>query len=426
MESVAENFKSLTISHDHAPLEIREKVMLGEEQIRMLLKVFKDDLGATDALILSTCNRTEIYYSHTEDLTEQIQKFLSVVLLDTNLPKDHFLKRMDHHENISRIFEVAIGLQSQVIGDMQISNQVKKAYQWSADEQMAGPILHRLMHTIFYTNKRVVQETSFRDGSASVSYASKELAEDIATQLSNPVILVVGTGEIGRDLCDNLSGSAHRVVVTNRTSETAHRMSDLYGFEYLPFESLRQFAIREADIIISSVSMLQPLFTKDFFDTKTLHKHHYLIDLSVPRSVDEELRTEHGFVIYNIDELESKTSEALETRLKSLDKVKTIVAEEIDNFYDWSRDMIVSPTIKRLKNALESIRQDELERYLKRASENEQQLLDKATRSMMQKVLKLPVLELKAACRRGEADTLIDVLNDLFNLEKQEEKKAGD
>jgi len=129
-----------------------------------------------------------------------------------------------------------------------------------------------------------------------------------------------------------------------------------------------------------------------------------------------------GALVYNIDDIQSKASEALDKRLSAIPAVKNIISESINDFNDWSKEMIVSPTIKKLKNALEEIRKEEIAKYLKEASDTESQIIDKVTKSMMQKIMKLPVLQLKAACKRGEAENLIDILNDLFDLEKQSEK----
>src|SRR6478736_1903681 len=180
------NFKALSLSHKNAPVEVRELVSLDESLCKKLMMSLKDFTDATETLILSTCNRTEIYYSSNEDWSEEIIKLIGVHKGIENIQsyKSYFTILNDHNEAVSHLYHVSIGLESQVVGDMQIPNQVKHAYQWSADLSMAGPFLHRLMHTIFFTNKRVVQETTFRDGAASVSYATVEQAETLCSELA--------------------------------------------------------------------------------------------------------------------------------------------------------------------------------------------------------------------------------------------------
>lgn len=414
------SFKILGLSFKSTPIAIREKLALNEENAKKLLKFIGDFTEANDVMILSTCNRTEIYYNHENDYSKEIVQ--GIALLKHVEAKDiakHFELEQDHNNAVQHLFEVSMGLQAQVVGDLQISNQVKRAYQWAADENMAGPFLHRLMHTIFYTNKRVVQETPFRDGAASVSYAAKELIEDATAEFKSPKVLIVGVGEIGKDVSKNLVGSRFTdVTITNRTEEKAQALAAECGFKFAPFSEVRR-NIEQADIVICSVAADEPFITKDSIAKLEILSHKFFIDLSVPRSIEMAVEEIPGVLLYNVDDIQSKASEALDKRLSAIPAVEAIITEAIDEFNDWSKEMIVSPTIKKLKNALEEIRKEELARFLKDSSEAEAKTIDKITKSMMQKVMKLPVLQLKAACKRGEAETLIDILNDLFDLEKQ-------
>lgn len=419
-----ETFKVLGLSFKNTPLEIREKLALDETHAKRLMKFMNEFTQATDVLVLSTCNRTEIYYSCKKELTKEILQGVALIKgIDTPI-SEYFISYKKHRVAVERLFKVSMGLEAQVVGDLQISNQVKKAYQWSADEDMAGPFLHRLMHTIFFTNKRVVQETSFRDGAASVSYATKELVEDITSEIKDPRVLILGLGEIGKDVCRNLVDSKiNNVTITNRTEEKATNLAHECGFKTVAFESALE-AIQDADVIISSIAAETPFITKEIVEKLDILSFKFFIDLSVPRSIEVSIEDIPGALVYNIDNIQSKASEALEKRTSAIPEVERIISEAIIDFNDWSKEMIVSPTIKKLKNALEEIRKEELARYLKDTDSKEAKIVDKVTKSMMQKVMKLPVLQLKAACKRGEAETLIDVLNDLFDLEKQSSSKV--
>ncbi|MEM6524339.1 MAG: glutamyl-tRNA reductase [Bacteroidota bacterium] len=418
------SFKTVGISFESTPLEIREKLTLNESEAKQLLNFIRDFTSATDVLAVSTCNRTEIYYNHHDDLSEQLIKGLCLVKhTDYTEVVDFFFVVTDNHETVRRLFNVSLGLEAQVVGDLQIINQIKNAYQWTADENMAGPFLHRLLHTIFFTNKRVVQETPFRDGAASVSYATKELVEELTIGVSKPSVLVLGLGEIGKDVCRHLSEGDYEVFIANRTRQTADELALECGFNVIPFEQALD-AVSNVDVIISSIAKNEPILTSRFVSSLNIHSYKYFIDLAVPRSVEKSVENIPGALIYNIDSINNKATKALEARKGAIPRVKQIIDEALVDFEDWSKEMIVSPTIKKLKNALESIRQEELERYVKEADSSEAQLADKITKSMMQKVMKLPVLQLKAACKRGEAETLIDILNDLFDLEKQSEPSS--
>jgi glutamyl-tRNA reductase len=275
------------------------------------------------------------------------------------------------------------------------------------------------MHTIFYTNKRVAQETSFRDGAASVSYAAVELIEELVGEQQNPSILVIGLGEIGTDVCKNLeSRKLSNITLCNRTQAKTENMGRQFGFRVADFANLTD-EISRADVIISSITRDEPLITPELLQTLNVLTYKYFIDLSVPRSVDAAVEQIPGVLVYNIDHIRSRADEALNQRLAAIPQVEAIVAQAVAEFGDWSKEMIVSPTINKLKNALEQIRKDEIARHLKHMTPDESEKVDKITRGIMQKIIKLPVLQLKAACKRGEAETLIDVLNDLFDLENQ-------
>lgn len=413
-------FRSISLSHRNAPLHIREQVALNEQEAKDLMLHLKEFFEVSDLLVVSTCNRTEIYYHSEKDLSEDLIKILLIRkgITDTQAYIAFFEILASGNQAARHLFEVATGLHSQVIGDMQIPNQIKFAYQWSADLNMAGPYLHRLMHTIFFANKRVAQETSFRDGAASVSYATVELAESLA---NNPKILVVGLGEIGTDVCKNLAALKNAdVTLMNRTFAKAERIASNLGFQVAAIEDLEN-QIARADVIISSVTRDTPLFTKEMMWGIGALTFKYFIDLSVPRSVDASIEDVPGVVLYNVDAIRSRTDRALQARIEAIPQVNTIIDTAMEDFNDWSKEMAVSPTIQRPKNALENIRKEEMSRFVKGMKEDEIAVVDKITSSMMQKIIKLPVLQLKAACKRGEAETLIDVLNDLFNLEEQKD-----
>ncbi|MDX5417742.1 MAG: glutamyl-tRNA reductase [Hymenobacteraceae bacterium] len=417
-----QNFKAISLSYKKAPLDIRELIALDENSCRQFLQTLKGFIQASDILVLSTCNRTEVYYNADIDYSTEIVKLLGITKGIDSITQylDYFTILNQHNDAVQHLFEVSMGLESQVVGDMQITNQVKQSYQWSADNETAGPFLHRLMHTIFFTNKRVVQETAFRDGAASTSYAAIELIEELtADVVAEPKILVVGLGEIGADVCRHLKDKGYQhVKITNRTLAKAQHLADECGLEVLPFEDIVK-GLKEADVIISSVARETPFFTKEMIQRLNVLTFKFFIDLSVPRSVEAEVEAVPGVLVYNIDTIQNKASAALQQRINSVPKVKEIIDESIEQFNDWSKEMMVSPTINKLKNALETIRQEEMARYMKKLGPKEAKLMDSITKSMMQKVIKLPVLQLKAACKRGEAETLIDLLNDLFDLEKQ-------
>lgn len=414
-------FRALSLSHKTAPVQIREIIALSDQEIQRILLKLKEFFSLNDVLILSTCNRTEVYYSHDLDLSTEIIKLVG---LEKGLPDVvNYLEYFKIYDNdrtaISHLFRVSMGLEAQVVGDIQISNQVKRAYQASADLEMAGPFLHRLMHTVFFTNKRIVQETSFREGAASLSYAAIELIESLTLNTYQPRILLIGVGEIGEDVAKNMVYLPNaKVTITNRTLSKAQEIAEPLGFEVVPFENCIN-AMEEADVIICSIMRNEPFITKELIKKFDIPSYKLLVDLSVPRSIETSVEDVPGVILYNVDNIRSKTSEALEKRLAAIPHVEQIIKESIEEFYSWKKEMMVSPTINKLKQTLEQIRREELSRYLKNADEKEYAVIDKITKSMMQKILKVPVVQLRAACQRDQAEEMIEFISDLFDLDRE-------
>lgn len=418
-------FRVVSLSHKSAPVHIRELISLDEAAIERLLLKLKEFFSVGDALVLSTCNRTEVYYSHESDLSVELIKLIGIErgLTDAISYLDYFQVLNNESEAVTHLFRVSMGLEAQVIGDIQILNQVKRSYQTAADLELAGPFLHRLMHTIFFTNKRVVQETAFRDGAASLSYATIELIESLTQNIFQPRILLIGVGEIGEDVARNMVHlPTAQVKIANRTLAKAEEIGVPLGFEVIAFESCLT-AIEEADVVVCSIRMPEPFLTKQLIEGINIPSYKVLIDLSVPRSIETSVEELPGVVLYNVDNIQSKASAALQNRLESIPSVETILEESIEEFGAWQKEMVVSPTIQKLKQALEQIRQEEMSRYLKNADEKEYLLIDKVTKSMMQKILKVPVVQLRAACQRDEAAEMIELITDLFDLEKSKNEK---
>ena len=414
-------FKVLTLSYKNAPIDIREMVSLNENASRNLLEGIKEFTPVREALVLSTCNRTEIYYVADKDYDQEMLKLLAMQKGFIGIKKitPYFRHITETNLAVQHLFRVTLGLESQVAGDMQIMNQVKHAYQWAADADMAGPFLHRLLHTIFFANKRVANETSFRDGAASVAYASVELVEELTKNIQNPRVLMIGLGDIGATVCRNfVKTNLKNVVITNRTYSKAEALALECSQVAAPWETVWD-EIKAADVVISSVPGDCFYIGAAAIANQASETAKSFIDLSMPRSIDSAIAQLPGASVHNIDSIRNRATVALEKRLAAVPQVEKIITEAMAEFNTWTKEMTISPAVQQFKNTLEQIRQQEMARYLKNLGAVEKDLLEEVTRNILQKIVKLPVLELKAACQRGESDTLIEGLQALFNLEKQ-------
>jgi len=370
-----------------------------------------------EAMILSTCNRTEIYYvSEQEEITLLIKLIGLVKGSDLNPFTSYFRSLNDNSQAMKYLFRVAAGLESKVLGDMQIPYQVKQAYQLSVESNFAGPYLHRLLHTIFFTNKRITQETTFRDGAASVSYTASQLVKQVTKKIRAPKVLVIGLGSIGKDVSKNLLKNEHLdLYISNRTEAKSTALAHHREIEVIPFEQIGD-RINQMDVVISSVNVDQPIISKCLLS----HNSVCFIDLSVPRSVAPNVSDLPGVELINIDDLKSKVDQTLLERQSAIPAVEAIIEESVRTFLEWTEEVLASPVINRMKNALEQIRKEELSRFMKKGKLEDYQMAEEVTRGMIQKIIKLPVLKLKEACKRGKASTLIETLNELFDLETEQ------
>lgn len=408
-------FRLITLSHHEIPVSIRERFAFGNEQGSSFLRSLRDVFGIQEALLLSTCNRTEVYYLH----ETPADRVLSFLLLTSGAQQDEaswFQCIEDTKDSVQHLLRVGAGLESKVLGDFQIINQVKTAYQQSADLEMAGPFLHRLLHQLFFLNKRIVQETSFRSGSASVAWACKELVEDLLSD-SRKTIALIGLGETGRSVALNLiENSYSNLIVCNRSREKAEDLvSDTVRF--VPLENLRD-CLAEASLVISALSGRHLQIGQEDLQNSSLKGFRYLIDLGVPRSIDPALGSDPGIILYNIDQIQKRVDDALELRRSAIPKVEEILDKGFHEFMDWARDMQVSPLIQQMKQALENIRREEMARFLKKAGPEQAEAAEELSKGMMQRILKTHVVQLKAACRRGDAEILMESLRTLFQVEE--------
>lgn len=413
-------FRAVSLTYKKAPLAIRELLALDEAACQQLLRTLQQQAQLSELLVLSTCNRTEVYYAAERDQQAAIVEALGQVKggVDARQYRSYFEAFATADAAAQHLFEVALGLDAQVVGDLQIINQVKVAYQRSAAAAAAGPFLHRLLHAVLAANKRVQQETAFRDGAASTSSATLELVEELTADLGTPRVLLVGLGEIGADVCRHFAKSkrfAH-VTLCNRTRATAEALAAECALPVLDFADLAR-GLREADVVISSIAAPAPYFTRERLAGLPVLSPKFFIDLSVPRSVAPDAERVPGVLVYNIDAIQQKAAAALGRRLAAVAQVRAIIADSLAALRAWSQEQRVSPAIQQLKSALEALRRQEVARFGKNTSAAEAQRLDDATKALTQKFLKLPVLQLKAACREGSADHLVAVLTELFALE---------
>lgn len=407
-------FRAVSVNHSCAPIEVREQLAFNRDDTRAFLLRLKESLGVGEAILLSTCNRTEFYWNDSSVDPHLVVRFLAGYKGVKSENVASYFQIFDDPEGaVQHLYRVGIGLESQVLGDLQIISQVKDAYQACVDVEMAGPFLHRLLHGIFFANKRVVQETQFRSGSASVSYATKELVEDLISNRDSS-ILVIGLGDIGTAAIKNLIEARFtNISVCNRTLSHALDFANEYPVNVIPYEEWER-SIPSNEVVISAVS--GEILKIDQRHLQPNGTYQYFIDLGLPRSISPSIEELPGILLFNLDQIDQKVSKALGLRMEAIPSVEKILSDVLSDFYEWLNEIQVSPVIHQIKNSLEQIRREEMARFLRKATDEQHKLADELTKSMMQRIMKTHVVQLKAACKRGESEQLVEVLNQLFSM----------
>lgn len=421
----------LLVGTDHrsAPLELREKVSYdGDAAEDLLLHLLADD-EVSEAVVLSTCNRTEIY-AVPRDGGDGEGTYRSVL-------EQGFLARAPEIEREGRLYAlrdtgaahhllaVAAGLESMVLGEPEILGQVKQATDLSETVGASGPVVRQLLRTAAAAGRRARSETAINEGAVSLGYAVVELARNIFRDLADVRVLVIGAGETARLVVRNLlEKGATDVRVANRGAERAQELKGEYPtVTLLPLDD-RYATIHDADVVVTTTSAGEPLITRDRL-ARTLARRPsrplLMVDLGVPRNVEPEVGRLGNVFLHSLDSLDTLIERNLKKRREEVPRVEEIVAEELERLGAWYRGLEAEPLVARLQKKAEAVRRQELEQAYKRFPEEVHDDLDRFTRSLVRKILHHPSTRLRAGGAGEEALLRLDVARDLFQLDEAEE-----
>jgi glutamyl-tRNA reductase len=424
------NILAVSINHHTAPVEIREALHLSEDEIRELIHHAREELFS-EGLIISTCNRTEIYgipKNQKLDLID-IQNFIFAHKNNTNIKPDNF-QTFASADAIKHLFKVISGIDSLLIGDNQIYHQVKESFQTSEEMQFAGFLMKRIFDAAIKTGKRAITETEISEGAVTVSYAAVQLIEKIFSNLSKKSALVIGTGESGELAAKHLIDKGiGKLVLTNRTLEKAEKIARSLSTDVIPFNVFKE-KLHEFDIILSATSADNLILTSEEIKA-AMKKRNYssmvLMDIAIPRDIDPSSKNIDYVFYHDIDSLNIIVEQNLTKRKFEIPKVEKIINEEIDNFINWFNSLEVAPTIKDLREYFETIRADEVEKNKNRFSPDDQEKLDIITKRIINKILHQPTVELKKIndlrSSAEETASKVGVLRDIFGINNNKETK---
>ena len=430
------NIVVVGLSHKTASVDIREKIAFLPTQMEKPLHELTALPDITEGIIVSTCNRVEIYAT-THDVAggmSRIKRFLadyhniSLEILEPHLYSHHGEAAIRH------VFRVASSLDSMIVGEPQILGQIKTSYGYAAEFKSSGIILNRFLHKAFSVAKRVRTETKIASSAVSVSFAAVELAKKIFGDLSDKTVMLVGAGEMCELAAKHFLNTGVRgVMVTNRTYERAVKLAEEFDGQPVVFEELFDH-LHKADIILSSTGATHFIIgAKDVEEVirRRKRKPMFFIDIAVPRDIDPKVNDVENVYLYDMDDLQGVVATNLEQRGKEAEKAEQIIDQEIGQYSKWLSSLEVTPTIVALRSRFDEIRQTELARTLanwKDLPPDGQKRLEALTSAIMNKMLHPPTSLLKRSGQGGRTDLYVDALRQLFELEMAapEEDELGD
>ena len=430
------NIVVVGLSHKTASVDIREKVAFAPNHMDKPLRELVALPDLTEAVIVSTCNRVEIYAT-THDVAggmARLKRFLAdyhAISLETLEPHLY-----SHHGEaaIRHVFRVASSLDSMVVGEPQILGQIKTAYGYAAEFRSSGIILNRFLHKAFSVAKRVRTETRIASSAVSVSFAAVELAKKIFGDLTDKTVMLIGAGEMCELAAKHFLNSGVRgVMVTNRTYERAVRLAEEFGGRPVNFEDFID-QLHKADIILSSTGATHFIIgQKDVEEVirRRKLKPMFFIDIAVPRDIDPKVNDVENVYLYDMDDLQGVVATNLEQRGKEAEKAEQIIDQEIGQFFKWLSSLEVTPTIVALRSRFEEIRRAEWEKTLagwKELSPDALKRLEACTAAIVNKLLHPPTSLLKKTGQGGRTDLYVDALRQLFELQTEatEEEELGE
>lgn len=389
----------LGLNHETAPIELRERFALCAEKLEEALVGARS--SADEAVILSTCNRLEIYAVLPGN--KQPHSLLKRVYGELSDEVKAHLYSYRGDEAIAHLFRVAAGIDSLVLGEVQILGQVQRAWQVAHKLDMAGPILSQLFHWAVALGKRVHSETSISRHPASVSYAAVVLARQIfGAQLVGRHALVIGTGEVGEGVARCLHDyGVSATIVAHRHFERATEIARRYEANTAQWEEMPHY-LADADIVISSTSAPHFILQKQHIEEARSRRESrplYLVDLAVPRDIDPEVAGIDGVFLHNVDDLQAVVNATMDDRRSSVPEIEGMISREGARFADWLKARSTAPTIKELQVQAGEITRKELEwaiAKLPNMSEREIQVVEALAARIAGKLLHGPIQWLKA------------------------------
>lgn len=392
-------FFAFGLNHETAPVAVREAFSLDEAALRTLYRTVP---VATDTewIVLSTCNRTEVYLYGTRSDVGQVKEGLAAQAGQAWPEAQAFL--LEDEPAILHLLSVTTGLRSLVLGDAQILSQVKDAYRLAAGEERVGAVMHRLLHTAFRTAKRVINETNLTSGTASVAAAAVDQADQFFEQttgvgLEGRSVLLLGAGRMARLALEALSARhPGSIPIANRSPRRAEALARTHNAHMIAWDN-RYAALKKADWVIVASGAAEPVLHADRMPERSDEAPQLLVDLAVPRNVDPAIHGFPGYTVIDLDALNEDLVRVEALRRVEVPAAQALCGEALGEYVSWFfHQQALDPAIQAIRETFETIRLQEIERHHHRISDLDRAELDRLTTSIIQKLLAVPVVRLKS------------------------------
>jgi glutamyl-tRNA reductase len=410
------------LSHHTAPVDIRERLHFAERDLPTALQALRENGAVTEGIIFSTCNRVEVL-ARLEDGTEAVPLVADFLAGMRRVEATAFASSLYEHSQrdaIRHIFRVASSLDSMVVGEPQILGQVKAAYAAARAIGTVGGVLDEVMTHAFAAAKKVRAQTGIATAAVSVSYAAVELARKIFGSIAGKNVFLIGAGEMSELAAEHLMhAGAQAIFVANRTHARAEELARRWNGQTIRYDELLT-CISQADIVISSTGAPVCIIRKEHalrFMSERKGRPMFFIDIAVPRDIDPELNSLNNVFLYNIDDLKQVVQANLRERGRESVQAEKIVEREVDLLLGRLKSLELAPTVVALQEKLHDLRKQEMARaHLKDLTPEQQAAVDELTRSLVNKILHMPLAQLKRLPQQPDGLKMVEFLRQTFRL----------
>ena len=414
------------INHKTAPVSVREKISFNPDTLSIALQSMVDSVQCKEAVILSTCNRTELYLVQDGNIEMTQERLISWLEKYHNVPASTILPSLYVHKDqqaVNHMMRVACGLDSLVLGEPQILGQMKQAYSQAKAAGSLALVMDRLFQRTFGVAKQVRTETEIGSSAVSVAFASVNLAKHIFANLEKAHVLLVGAGEtielVAKHLYENKVG---KITVANRTIAKAELMAEKIGADVITLAQIPE-RMSQSDIVISSTGSTLPIIGKGMVEhalSKRKRRPIFMVDLAVPRDIEEQVGDLEDVFLYTVDDLQSIIAQNMENRRKAAVEAESIVNTQSDSFMSWLRGLNTQDTVVSYRKQCLNSRDQLLEKALVQLKGNKdpEAVIAELATKLTNKFMHAPTSALQSAAQGGELDKLI-YLRDIFNIDKK-------